>query len=209
MKYIKILILIIITTALSNSQSLFKVNYNISFPNSNLKQLVDNTSFSGVNFEYARYFSRGAYSMGVSFGWNVFSEKYTGTTNFRPESESGNITGAVTGTQITYSNIFPMLVTGSYYFKPSQNTIIPYVAFGIGTYYVAQRFQIGVWTLDNDNWHLGVAPEAGIIFKLKNNLGLNTGAKLNYAFDSGETISGNDKNDISFWTINVGLTFVY
>ena len=209
MKYLKILILIIFTTAIANSQPIFKFNYSVSFPNSNLRQFVDKTSFSGLNLEYGQYFSRGSYSLGFSFGWNMFSQQYTGTTNFSYQSGNNNLNGAVTGNQLKYVNAIPLLITGSYYFNPSENSIVPFVSFGTGTYYIAQRYQFGIQEIDNDKWHFGISTEAGIIFKVHKGLGFNTSAKLNYAFDSGNSITGKADNDYSFWSINVGFTYAY
>jgi outer membrane protein W len=173
-----------------------------------MKKFLDVTSFSGVNFEYAKYFSRANYSVGLSFGWNIFSDHINGTTYFSTNSGGRILTGAITGDQVKYNNVFPLLVTGTYYFKPHENDIIPYISIGTGTYYVSQRYLIGVWEVNSDLWHFGIATEAGVMFRLKEKLGLNTSAKLNYAFDSGESVVGNETNDFSYWTINVGLTWV-
>ena len=174
-----------------------------------MKQYVDKTSFSGLNFEYGRYFSRGSYSLGVMFGWNIFSEQFYGTTNFNTQVGNGTISGAITGNQLKYINAFPMLITATYYFKPSEHTVIPFIGLGTGAYYVTQRYQAGIWEIENDTWHFGISPEAGVTFKLENRFGLNTSARLNYAFDSGESITGKEENDFSYWSINVGLTYVY
>ena len=209
MKYLKIIFLILLSTVITNSQSLFKLNYNVSFPNSTMKQYVDQTSYAGVNFEYGQYISNGNYSVGVSFGWDLFSEKYYGVTDINLPTEYGNLNGAISGNQIKNINVFPMLVNGTYYFKPNEHTIVPFVSFGTGFYFINQRYQAGVFELENKKWHFGISTEAGLIYKIQDRFGLNTSAKLNYAFDSGESISGKDDNSFSFWTINFGITYLY
>jgi outer membrane protein W len=115
----------------------------------------------------------------------------------------------VTGSQLKYINAFPMLVNATYYFKPSEQSVVPFVSFGTGTYFITQKYQLGVWEIENDNWHFGIATEAGILFRIENKVGFNTSARLNYAFDSGVSITGSDDNDLSYWTINAGFTVLY
>jgi hypothetical protein len=38
----------------------------------------------------------------------------------------------------------------------------PFIGLNAGTYYIRQRLDIGVWSIENDNWHVGLAPEFGL-----------------------------------------------
>ena len=66
---------------------------------------------------------------------------------------------------------------------------------------------MGVYRIDNDNWHFGLAPEAGLIIPLDGDASLDLGARYNYAFDSGTALGGAENNFYSFWEINIGFAF--
>ncbi len=80
-----------------------------------------------------------------------------------------------------------------------------YLGAGLGAYYVIQRFEIGVVALEEDNWHFGVAPEAGFLFPMGDALAI-INTRFNYAFDAGEHIGG-DLRDWMYWNVNVGYAY--
>ena len=83
-----------------------------------------------------------------------------------------------------------------------------FIGLNAGMYYILQRLDVGVYRLDNDNWHFGMAPEAGIIIPFDgDNTAFYVGARYNYAFDSGTTLGGNENNFYSFYEINLGFAF--
>ena len=125
------------------------------------------------------------------------------------ESVSINNT-TLTGEQGRYLNIIPLLFSASYYIrKNSSATFVPFIRGNIGTYYIMQRFDVGVYTLNNDNWHFGLSPELGFMVKASNKINIIASGRYNYAMDSGTRLSGDEKNDYSFLNANIGLTISY
>ena len=83
-----------------------------------------------------------------------------------------------------------------------------FVGLNVGTYYILQRLDMGVYRIDNDNWHFGLAPEAGLIIPVgEDNTSIYLGGRYNYAFDSGTALGGSEDNYYSFWEINIGFAF--
>ena len=69
---------------------------------------------------------------------------------------------------------------------------------------------MGVYRIDNDNWHFGIAPEAGLIIPFGDpTAGLYLSGRYNYAFDSGTALGGEENNFYSYWEINVGFAFSF
>jgi hypothetical protein len=107
----------------------------------------------------------------------------------------------ISGTQLRYFNAVPLLVNAHYYFG-SRGGIRPYAGLNVGTYWIERRVDIGLSSFKDDNWHLGWAPEAGIIVPLgRPEVALIADVRYNWAFSAGGT------GDQKYWGFNVG--FVY
>ena len=97
-------------------------------------------------------------TLGLSFGWNIFDEK-----SYEPiDLDYGAASGTITGTQVRTINSFPILVGFDHYFG-KQNDMRTFIGVNTGVYYILQRLNIGVYQIDNDNWHFGLAPEGGVV----------------------------------------------
>ncbi len=185
------------------AQSMGSITYNMAIPSDKLNDYTGSTSWRGVALE-GRWFTNKYISFGLSFGWNVFDERVSDPIHF----ESGNIGGTVSGTQIRSVNALPILATAYYYTGKPRDKFRFYLGTGAGMYYIKQRLEIGLVAFESDNWHFGLAPEAGVVIKLNREMALIVNGKYNYAFSSGESLSGDNSNTYAYWGINVGFAWL-
>jgi hypothetical protein len=131
-------------------------------------------SFRNFGIE-GRYVSSPKLSFGLYFAWNVFNQETDSViTNFAG-------TGAdVSGFQHRYVNAFPILAT---------------------TYYVENRLDIGRSSIYADNWHLGLAPELGVIIPVDWNVRAYLNAKYNWAIKSGGI-------EVQYFTFGLGFAWM-
>jgi hypothetical protein len=163
-------------------------NYEISLPVSDTSDFVDETSFRGIGFE-GRWFTSRNTSMGYSFDWNVLHDK-TGdaiTVN--------NVT--LSGTQDRTINTFPILVTGHYYMGRDNQF---FVGLGGGLYYEERRFDIGIFSFDEEQWHWGVAPEIGISHEIDYDVRAILALRYNYGLEASDST-------LLYWTRKVGIAW--
>lgn len=145
-------------------------------------------------------------AVGFTVGWNVLAKE---EENGSVELQNGTTAGTVSGPMAKYFNYMPLYGNVSYYFnKNRRSSVIPYVQANIGTMYIWQRAQLGIYQKDNDNWHFALGPEAGVMFKFGDNFGITVDGRYNYAFSSGSTLVGKDGNDFSFFNANIGVTYI-
>ncbi len=93
----------------------------------------------------------------------------------------------MSGTQIRYINSIPLMLNAHYYIGGKRDQLRPYLGVNVGTYYITQRLDMGVYTLQNDNWHFGIAPEFGFLAEVSRGTYLTASGRYNYAFDSGDS----------------------
>ena len=170
------------------------LSYNMGLTTGSTKDFADDYSWRGLGIDYKRFTDRNI-SVGFSTGWNIFDQKVRGLINLER--------GAVSGLQVRHINAFPILVNANYHFDSRESQVKPYVGFNIGTYYIIQRFDIGVITIEEDNWHFGIAPELGFIIPF-GYMFTTWSVKFNYAFAAGKSIAG-DAKDYSYWGFNIGF----
>lgn len=199
-KYIIAVIALVSCTSLAQ-EVLTSVTWNVGIPVSKLNQYTTGVSYRGFTLQARRFYGR-ENSIGISLGWNIFDEKSTEPINL----DYGQASGTISGTQVRTVNSFPILVGFDRFFG-KQNDIRTFIGLNTGVYYILQRLNIGVYQIDNDNWHFGIAPEAGFNIPIEGESGLLVGARYNYAFDSGTALGGAENNFYSFWEINLGLSF--
>ena len=129
--------------------------------------------------------------MGWQSGWNTFYQSETGS--FTDETTTR------TGTQYNWLNVWPMLVTFDYFFGTDGDTQ-PYLGLGIGTYWIEQRTQMGLFSDTYDTWNFGIAPEVGVLFPINLYSNFYVNVKYNYG------LNGNaDVENYSWMSFNVGF----
>jgi outer membrane protein W len=93
-----------------------------------------------------------------------------------------------------------MSVVGQYHLK-TEGGLKPYLGLGIGTIYDLRNTNMGLWTIEQDNWHFLLSPEAGLVFPVGPDVGLKLSAKYDYAF---KTSSAGSFSNLNF---NIGFIF--
>jgi hypothetical protein len=192
MKYIKIIIPLVLFAYSAFSQTTISgFSWSMGFASGKAADFVGAPSFTGFTAEGHRFMSP-----------NVLNEQTNETITVNNTS--------ITGEQGRYINIIPLMMSASYYIKSSKSaSFVPFVRAHVGTYYILQRFDIGVYSLNNYNWHFGVAPELGFMIRASSSVNILANSRYNYAFDSGERIGGDDNNDYSFFSVNIGVMLNY
>ncbi len=194
---IAMLVLIGSWSSASAQDNITMITYQPSVAVGDLEDFIGETSWIGWGLEGRRFRDpTSKLTMGFSFAWHVFDERFTGTTDFDQ--------GAVTGTQRRWVNSLPFLITGDYYLN-RKSGFKPYVGVGAGAYYIVQRIDIGVFKREVTNWHFGVEGEAGFQFPLGDIEGV-VAARYNYAFAAGDALYG-DPVDITYVSAIVGLAY--
>jgi hypothetical protein len=170
--------------------------WNYSQPVSDTNEFTDNDSWLGAGLEGRTALGLGNTSIGVLFGWNEFHD----TSDRLIELPSG----AISGGQYRNLNIYPMLVTGHYYFG-EYGTPRPYIGLGAGMYYVRQLLDIGFNALEAQDWHFGLAPEFGVLIPAGrgNEAGTIISLRYHYPFEGGEYWGG--EKSYSYVTFGVGF----
>jgi outer membrane protein W len=195
MKKIFFLLLIVTCTkwVQAQHQSDFIISYPIGFPMSNLKDYISKTSFRGINMEFNKRV-KPYLDVGLEVGWNVFYEKVTGPYK--------NGTTTISGVQYRYVNAVP-IIAGVKYYKEGKGMAEPYIGLGIGTLYVDQSTDAGLYRFSVDAWQFCARPEIGVILRAKNDpsIGVLLGLKYYAAFNT------KDLDGQSYLTFNVGIVF--
>jgi hypothetical protein len=198
LKYIILLLLAFAINAQAQNNTVAGISWSMGFGVGETSDYIGSPSFSGFTIEGHKFVKQNV-SVGLMGGWNVFSEKNNSTVNI------GN--AALSGEQGRYLNVFPILVNASLYMSNKNSKFVPFIRAHVGTYYIMQRFDIGVYTFNNYNWHFGIAPELGFNITASPEIDILVNAKYNYAFDSGVRLSGDEDNSYSFFTLNFGISY--
>lgn len=148
------------------------LTYSIGLPLDHTKDFLNKTSYLGFNFE-ARKFIRESFTFGLSLNWQAFAHDVV---------RQGEVV------QKRNIDAFPLLATTHYYFRGSE-TFIPYAGFGAGAYRITLSVKEPEEDFQEANWHLGLAPELGLIIRLDYGVGLLCLVKYNYAFAAGKADS--------------------
>ena len=158
------------------------VSWNVALPTQNTRDWIPGTSFRGVAVE-GRWMQRN-HSFGVYAGWQVLNDKVTETASLAVPGGSGG--ADVTGTQFRYQNIFPLLLTAHYYLGDDARKNRFYAGLGAGMYSIENRVDLGVFALEDNNWHFGLSPELGLWMPMGWNTKLYLAARYHHAFSSGD-----------------------
>ena len=188
-KIIAAICLVLGVTASASAQDWFwGATWGMSLANGETKDYISDVSFRNFGIEGRKFVSPKT-SLGLSLNWTVLGEKTTETSEFPG--------GAVTGTQFRYINAFPLLVTGHKYFGDDESLMF-FVGVGAGAYIVERRTEIGLFAVDSDTWHFGIAPEAGLLLPL----GWRAKGFLNARFNATTEAEG---HDYQWWDFRIGI----
>jgi len=184
----------LIVSPFVSAQSNTSLLYSVGVPTGALKDHTASMSWRGVTFEWQKFINPDV-SVGVNLAYSVFYDDM-GFGSYT------NKNATLTGHQYRYNNLFPMAVNGQYHFNAgSTNPLKTYVGLGIGTIYDLRNTDMGMWTIEEQNWHFMVSPEVGLIYDLN----MATGIKFSVRYDNAFKISDAD----AFGNINLNLGFVF
>jgi len=169
--------------------------YNMGFPIGETNDFLTKPSFRGFLIE-GRGFVTNNLAIGGSGGWQVFYENLGWVT------ENVNETTTINGYKRKYINAVPLMATAHYYFFPGN--LMPYIGLGLGTYYIDARTYMGIYYIEDEAWHFGLAPELGLSIPFgSSNAAFTANVKYNWAAKTKDT-SGQ-----SWIGVGVGFSYVF
>jgi len=174
------------------------VSYQISVPSGDTEKFIDNTSFRGLSLDFRKFIHKNT-SLGFMTGWNVFHKRTSDTIELKTRNP-----GAITGLQDRLVNAFPIMINVHQYFGKRRD-IRPYIGLNAGGFIMTQQFDIGIHSIQENEWQWGMAPEIGVLIPLKGYGSILVNGKYNYAF-TGDSITGDDINH-EYWMIGIGYAW--
>jgi hypothetical protein len=203
MKYKFLIIALLFTSITISAQSfLGSLSYSTALGMGNTGDFIGDLSYKGFQFEGRTFTSRN-WTFGGTFGWNVFDAQSSDLIHV----ENGDDVSDIQGTQVRYINSFPIMANGHYYFFKRKSPVRPFLGINVGLYYITQRFQLGIYQMEENNWHFGFAPEAGVLIPV-GSIAIMANAKYNYALSAGKPLGGGTDNSHSYMSFNIGLVFM-
>jgi hypothetical protein len=196
-KYIAALSLLMLIGSSSFAQGggVWNFTWDIGFPVGSTSDFISQTSLRGFAIE-GRSFVTDRILIGGRGAWNVFYENFGWVTNDIDENATIN------GYSRRYINMVPLMLTSHYEF--GNGLILPYIGFGIGTYYIERRDFLGIYYIQDKAWHFGIYPEIGLVIPFGNsNTGVNINAKYNYAAKTKDT------PEESWISLGIGLSYIF
>jgi hypothetical protein len=171
--------------------ALTSLSWDPSFPTGDTGEFIGKLTWRSFGFD-VKGFMTPRFTMGVSFDWRLFNE----ITDELVEIEDGHVSGSQT--RRLYA--IPVLITSHYYFGSFRDypRYIPYIGGGGGAYWIEEKIEIGVYTMQQKAWNFGLCVEIGTLFRFSYGYGL-VRFKYNYAFESG------DMAPLSWWSIGIGF----
>jgi len=157
------------------------ISWNITIPRTNYSEFIDEVSYRGFSIEGRKFKGRHA-TIGISLAWQVLDQETFSTFH----KEKGDVGLDLSGENWRYSNMFPILLTAHYHMRRDGETR-PYFGVGAGAYYIKERVDIGVYQINESDWHFGVAPEVGLLFPAGYGTEIMIGAKYNYVYQAGDS----------------------
>ncbi len=191
-------IIIVTFSAPSFSQGggIWNFTWDIGFPVGSTSDFISQPSLRGFAVE-GRGYVTDRILIGGRGAWNTFYENKGWVTNSVDESNA-----TIYGYKRNYMNVVPLMVTGHYEF--GRGSVLPYIGFGLGTYYIEARDYLGMYYVLQKAWHFGVYPEVGVVIPFgSGGTGVNINAKYNYAAKTSDT-------DAQSWvSLGVGLSYIF
>jgi hypothetical protein len=164
MKYI---IFLLIFCSPIYSQQIMGLSYNISLPQGDTREFIDNTSYAGFGIE-GRQFINEQISIGLSFSWSKFRQEL--------KQISGN-------TVILEENLldsFPLIFNASYYMFDEPAGFRPYAGFNAGVYFINARRISTQRSFQDKSLYFGVAPEIGFFAEMFYDINMLIFMRYNY-----------------------------
>jgi outer membrane protein W len=136
---------------------------------------VNQVSARGFKFGYREMISEKVFA-GVDFTNSTY-------TRHKPRQTYTNGTSAITTDLFNYAYSYGLTLSGDYFFKTEQR-FMPYAGLGVGASYINYRQYFNVYAYQGDGWGVLVRPQAGIIYKLKDDSKWAFQAAVHYDYSS-------------------------
>lgn len=173
--------------------------WTVAQPMQYTKDYINAFSWLGFSFEGDRFFSE-SFSTGLVVGWQeIYDQRPFETYNF-PQ-------GAATAATYRHVMAWPILLRAKYWTGGSHQdrSMHPFVGGGLGTYYIRQTLDFGIYTAEESNWHFGVAPEAGVVFGRSRGVAWTLSTRYNYPFKTGSYLPTGGGQSWPYWTFSLGV----
>ena len=202
-KNILIIAFTLASVAAANAQgSFWSFSYPMSMAFGETAEFVGQTSFRGFGID-GRSFINDNLSIGGLASWEVFDEIKYGLPPQPITDENGNVVGQRSGTPYTYLNTIPLMVN-THYYTGSYGAVQAFFGLGVGTIYVDEREDVGLFTTQTKKWRFGVQPEVGVYIPF----GLSSsGATVSLKYRYG-TKAGNETREVNMMSLSIGLGFM-
>jgi hypothetical protein len=78
----------------------------------------------------------------------------------------------------------------------------PYIGLSAGPQAIERRVEVGLYQINDNNWHFGFAPEIGVILPFDRYMKGMVNVKYNHAFAAGEF-----GQSYQYFTFNIGIAW--
>jgi outer membrane protein W len=194
-----IVLVFLSTSAFSQGGGYWNFQWSMGFPTGDTKDFVSKASLRGFAVE-GRGFVTDQLLIGGRVAWNVFYDNLGNVT------QQVNETTVVNGYSQKYLNAMPLMLTGHYEFNQTGSSVLPYIGVGLGTYYMQSRDFVGIYYVQENDWHFGFYPEVGVVIPLggsTSNTGLNAAVQYNMAAKTKNAAAQ------SWIGLNIGITYIF
>jgi len=166
------------TSAFAGSNNAFGMSWSSTIGTGDTGDYISGFQARGINIEYRKRMTTNFF-WGVNVGYNVLSE--TGSETIYLDNVQG------TGQWGKYINTVPIYLAAYYEFGPMKvRSGRFYVGLNGGTAWCEQRTTMALFALEDDNWHMAVAPEIGYKLPWDSFVG-HVSARYNYLFEAGDS----------------------
>jgi hypothetical protein len=177
------------------------LSYTMAQPSGDASDFANNFSWLGFSVE-GDWFIRDKISAGFIAGWQeIYKEEGQGSYTFS--------NGTVTGARV-YKHLgsLPLLARARYWTGTPGDRAHAFAGLGVGTYWMKQTVDAGIYTADEDHWHFGVAPEIGVLVKTGYDIGWTLNARYNYPISTGDYLAGKSAS-WSYWGFGIGVSYTH
>jgi hypothetical protein len=169
------------------AQQIMGISYNIGIPHGEMKDFINQTSYTGFGIEGRQFINEHA-ALGLTFNWSKFNQTFKDYSATNVHAEEHLV------------DTFPLLFNASYYFLNEPDAFRPFAGMNAGVYFINSR-RLGMETgVKDKSLYFGLAPETGFLLEMFYDLNLMVIARYNYAVKSAAA------RKYAYWTIH--LTFV-
>jgi hypothetical protein len=134
----------------------FGVTYDPSLPLGDTQDFAGDFGWFGLSLE-GRKLVRPEASVGFLFAWHEMDKDSDEVVNLGQGVDAQ-------AEHRRFINSFPMMVNGHYYFGTA-GRLRPHIGLNVGAYLIERRVDTGLFLVDEDTWHFGIAPEAGLAWR--------------------------------------------